>query len=258
MAKLHEVLAVLATLAADAKAAIAECATTFTHRADHFKGLTRTTVAFDDSRANAINKTEHKALVDTVENRLLFTLEERVAPHIDVMAARDATNQIAVADVIFRDSVILTGVPATTLLTLEAEAQQILELHKVIPTLEPGIAWELDPQQGDNVWVTKHPQQTNTTEKEKRVHVLAEATEKHPAQVQAYEKEVAIGKITATHYSGAITPAEKSARIKYWQDMVISIKTARQRANSAEVKQSHYGKTLVAHYKAEFATAKTK
>ena len=53
--------------------------------------------------------------------------------------------------------------------------------------------------------------QTLRTKKVPRNHVKAEATEKHPAQVEVYYEDVAVGYWTTVKFSGAL-PAQPRQR----------------------------------------------
>ncbi|MEV0352079.1 hypothetical protein AB0H88_40475 [Nonomuraea sp. NPDC050680] len=98
----------------------------------------------------------------------------------DVTATKDWTNATAKADVVVDGETLISGAPVTYLLFLE---KQLVDLHTFVsklPTLDPAETWSFD----DNAetWRTE-PVKTTRTKKVPRNHVLAEATDKHPAQV---------------------------------------------------------------------------
>src|SRR5688500_7214775 len=101
----------------------------------------------------------------------------------DVTATKDWANCKAKADVLVDGKPLFKDVPATYLLFLE---KQLVDLHtfiKKLPVLDPSETWTLDASA--DCWATE-PVQTLRTKKVPRNHVKAEATDKHPAQVEVY------------------------------------------------------------------------
>ena len=77
-------------------------------------------------------------------NRLKYFAEEASRLY-DVIASKDATNQTAKADVILPDgTVLITGVSATTLLSLESKLQEARSVIEATPTLPSGIISNMD------------------------------------------------------------------------------------------------------------------
>lgn len=74
-----------------------------------------------------------------------------------------------------------------------------------------------------------------------RNHVKAEATEHHPAQVDVYTEDVAVGTWTTTKFSGAL-PA---TRVRELRDRVVklqqAVKFAREQANATAVTDAKAG-----------------
>src|SRR5581483_8802586 len=109
-------------------------------------------------------------------------------------------------------------VPVTYLLFLE---KQLVDLHTFVeklPTLDPAKQWKFD--NASDTWATE-PVQTVKTKKVPRNHVKAEATDRHPAQVEVYHEDVLTGRWTTTEFSGAIPATERNAlldRVKKLQD----------------------------------------
>ena len=90
--------------------------------------------------------------------------------------------------------------PVTYLLFLEKQLADLHTFVKKLPVLDAAESWALDAS--TDCWATE-PVQTLRTKKVPRNHVKAEATEKHPAQVEVYYEDVRIGYWTQTKFSGA-------------------------------------------------------
>jgi len=87
--------------------------------------------------------------------------------------------------------------------------------------------------------------QTLKTKKVPRNHVKAEATEKHPAQVDVYYEDVTVGHWRTVKFSGAL-PArrinELLARVEKLQE---AVKFAREEANNMEVEEQKVGASVM-------------
>ncbi|HEY7419363.1 MAG TPA: hypothetical protein VH593_29535, partial [Ktedonobacteraceae bacterium] len=126
---------------------------------------------------------------------------EALTKLFDVVATKDWANCQAKADVVVDGKVLLTQVPATYLLFLE---KQLVDLHtfiKKLPVLDAAETWTFDASADS--WATE-PMQTTKTKKIPRNHVKAEATEKHPAQVEVYYEDVVVGTWRTIKFSGAL------------------------------------------------------
>jgi len=159
----------------------------------------------------------------------------------DVVATKDWANCKAKADIVVDGKTLLRDVPATYLLFLE---KQLLDLHtfiKKLPVLDASETWAFDASA--DCWATE-PVQTVKTKKIPRNHVKAEATEKHPAQVEVYYEDVVVGNWRTVKFSGAL-PArrvnELLARVDRLQE---AVKFAREEANSLEVDEQKVGEQL--------------
>jgi hypothetical protein len=242
MAKLHEILAVEADKDNAAKVIAAETANTFTKGAHHFMGQTIEYSPFDENALDASSET--KEMDTTVKEKLEYFLKSMVQS-VDVTASKDATNQVAIADLEVNGVVVAKDLPATTLLTLETKVKAWFEVFKHIPTLAPGRKWEKDVDKGKDVYIDVNPSSKFRTQRTTKHKILVEPTEFHPAQIDKWEVDERIGKITETIWSGMFSPAEKSDLLKRTQDLICAIKQARQRANSTTVVQKKIGQELV-------------
>ncbi|TYK53322.1 hypothetical protein FXF68_06325 [Actinomadura decatromicini] len=156
----------------------------------------------------------------------------------DVVATKDWANREASADVVVDGRPILTGVPVTYLLFLE---KQLNELHAVLdnlPVLDASESWTYD--EGQDVWRAA-PVETSRTKKVPRAHVLYEATDKHPAQVETFTEDVIVGTWTKVAFSGAL-PARRLNELRDRVDRLLAaVKYAREEANTAEVDDRQVG-----------------
>jgi hypothetical protein len=160
----------------------------------------------------------------------------------DVVATKDWANCTAKADIVVNGVLLLSQVPATYLLFIE---KQLVDLHtfiKKLPILDASEFWIFDASADS--WATE-PIQTTKTKKIPRNHVKAEATEKHPAQVEVYYEDVLVGNWRTIKFSGAL-PArrinELLSRVELLQE---AVKFAREEANSLEVSEQKVGAKIL-------------
>jgi hypothetical protein len=159
----------------------------------------------------------------------------------DVTATKDWANCKAKADVVVDGQTLLKDVPATYLLFLEKQLTDLHTFVKKLPVLDASETWTFDASA--DCWATE-PVQTLRTKKVPRNHVKAEATDKHPAQVEVYYEDVTVGFWRTIKYSGAL-PAQRAnellARVEKLQQ---AVKFAREEANSLEVEDIKVGDTI--------------
>lgn len=240
--KLHEVLAVEGDLDATAKKVIEEAINTFSKKPDHFLETHRELAMFDDARSNE-NTEEHKALVTTVADKLSY-VRRHVTKYFDTFAKKEATNQVAQADLIVDGERLAENVPATLLLGLESKLKTLRGMYETIPTLQPGIDWVKDPDRGANIYKSSDAEARMRTEKQIQHKILVDPTKEHPAQIEKWMADVAVGRITVRHWSGMLSPSEKSNLLARIDTLIRAVKKARQRANTAEVINKPIGEIL--------------
>ena len=166
---------------------------------------------------------------------------ESLTKLFDVVATKDWANCQAKADVVVEGRTLLKDVPATYLLFLE---KQLVDMHtfiKKLPVLDASELWVYDASA--DCWATE-PVQTVKTKKIPRNHVKAEATEKHPAQVEVYYEDVSVGNWRTVKFSGSL-PAKRVhdllARVERLQE---AVKFAREEANGLEVEEQKLGEKV--------------
>lgn len=166
---------------------------------------------------------------------------EALTKLFDVVATKDWANCTAKADVVVDGKVLLPQVPATYLLFLEKQLVDIHTFIKKLPILDPSETWTFDPSA--DCWATE-PVNTVKTKKIPRNHVKAEATDKHPAQVEVYYEDVVVGTWRTVKFSGAL-PAKRVnellARVERLQE---AVKFAREEANNIDVEEQKMGEKV--------------
>lgn len=153
----------------------------------------------------------------------------------DVTFAKDNTNVRALADIVVDGTVLLEKVPVPYLLFLE---KQLVDLHTIIgklPVLDSSETWTYDGNVG--AYATQ-PTETTRTKKIPRNHVKAEATDKHPAQVDVYYEDVVVGYWTTVKFSGALPQKRVNELLEKVVKLQQAVKYAREEANNTEVVES--------------------
>jgi hypothetical protein len=172
---------------------------------------------------------------------ILREVAETLTRLFDVTATKDWSNLTARADVTVDELTIARDVPVTYLLFLEKQLTDLHTFVKKLPVLDAAESWVRDDS--TDSWKTE-PVRTIRTKKVPRNHVKAEATEKHPAQVDVYYEDVAVGYWTTVKFSGAL-PAK---RVNDLLDRVLKLQTAvkfaREEANSVDVLDQKVGATV--------------
>jgi hypothetical protein len=159
----------------------------------------------------------------------------------DVTATKEWGNTQAHADVVVDGRVLLAQVPVPYLLFLE---KQLVDLHtfvKKLPVLDAAESWRRD--ESADVWATD-PVQTVRTKKVPRNHVKAEATDKHPAQVELYYEDVTVGYWRTVKFSGALPASQINAMLQRVEALQQAVKFAREEANSLEVENRKIGEKV--------------
>ncbi len=162
----------------------------------------------------------------------------------DVTATKDWANCDAKADVIVDGKALVTGVPATYLLFLE---KQLVDLHtfvKKLPVLDASETWTFDP--ASDGYVTE-PVQTVKTKKVPRNHVKAEATEKHPAQVEVYYEDIVVGHWKTLKFSGALPASRVKELLDRVEKLQEAVKYAREEANQFEAPDKKLGDAVLGY-----------
>jgi hypothetical protein len=156
----------------------------------------------------------------------------------DVTATKDWANCSAKADVVVDGQAILRDVPISYLLFLEKQLTDLHTFVKRLPVLDAAEAWSFD--ESADCWKTE-PVRTNRTKKVPRNHVKAEATDKHPAQVEVYYEDIPVGYWTTVKFSGALPAVRINELLERVEALQAAVKFAREEANGTVVTDQHVG-----------------
>lgn len=232
MSKLHELLAVESNLENQTKKTVADLANTFEKKRHLFGSKIVTFIPNEEGRSPI---TEEQSDIQSTVMKELDWVSGIIAKSVDVSYQIDAANTVAKADLVLEDGTVLAkDVPATSLLALEKDVKLVQELAQGIPTLDPAKGFQQDEQKGLGIFKARETR-TTRTKKDKRVLVAYEATDKHPAQVQILDVDVAVGILQAQEWSSLITPAQKADIMDRCDILLRAIKKARARANEVDI-----------------------
>lgn len=241
MAKLNQILAVVAgkkNEAHDASTAVYKKV----QQSALFGGISKTYKPDDEE--GTVYPPEKKNVQYTV-TQALADFEEAVSDLWDVVATQEFANTEAKANIVVGNEenkqVLATGVPVSYLLFLEKQLTNVKNFVNRLPTLDPVETWSYD----ENVPGYKSEgTKTNKTKKVLKNHVKSEATDKHPAQVEVFSEDIKEGEWLTYKFSGAIPEGAKRELADRVRQLLDAVKTAREEANSIEVKQRKVAKNL--------------
>jgi hypothetical protein len=160
----------------------------------------------------------------------------------DVTATKDWANCHAKADVVVEGNVLLEQVPVSYLLFLEKQLVDLTTFVRKLPVLDAAESWVRDPS--SDSWATE-PVQTVRTKKVPRNHVKAEATEKHPAQVEVYYEDVPVGYWKTIKFSGSLPAQRVNTLLDRVEKLQKAVKFAREEANQSEVVNQKIGEKFL-------------
>lgn len=243
MAKLHELLATDGNLKGQALKTRTDLAVTFEKKKHLFE---EKIVTYTPDNGGPPETREQKDIQSTVRKEI-----EWITPILvkswDAAYAIDIANVSAKSDIILDDGATLAkDVPATALLQLEHRVKEVLDLVKVVPTLDPTKGFRPDEQREKGIYKARENKK-DRTEKIEDFIVVVPASKEHPAQVAKVNKDVKIGSILDQEWSSMITPAMKADLIERGEELLRAVTKARSRANGIEidVKTHKIGKTLL-------------
>jgi hypothetical protein len=159
----------------------------------------------------------------------------------DVTATKDWANCEAHADITVDGRVLVRDAPVSYLLFLEKQLTDLNTFVRKLPVLDAAESWNLDAS--TDAWKTE-PVRTIRTKKVPRNHVKAEATENHPAQVEVYYEDVAVGYWTTVKFSGALPARRVNELLERVEKLQQAVKFAREEANGSEITDQRVGDTV--------------
>lgn len=247
MAKLHELLAAEKTPTGAWNALKEDTLKKFKNVSHFFDGHSKSLAMIaegPESAAIEAQAREEKPVTTTVYETLEYALD-LFGKAEDLQYQKNATNRKATGTVLWQGKPLLVDMPVDELLGLEARLTQLRLLFAEIPTLDATKHWTPATNISQYVWVTKFPEETTKTEKQVFPITLKEATKEHPAQVQAIQRDVVVGKFTTTKRSGAATALQKAEALKRIDELLVEVKQARMRANETVVESGSIASILL-------------
>lgn len=247
MTKLHELLAAEKTPTAAWNTLREETIKKFKNADHFFSGHDKSLSMIVDSPENKAEEDkarESKPVPTTVHDTLEYALGI-FAKSEDLQFQKNATNRMATGDVMWKGEVLLAGLPVDELLGLEARLANIKTVIEAAPTLDATKHWVQALDLGNHVWRLREAEKTTKTEKIVVPVVMAPATDKHPAQVQAVSRDSVIGTFSTMKRSGACTAVEKSDALARIDELIVEVKQARMRANETEAVRATIASTIV-------------
>lgn len=243
---LHQIVAVWRGRKRRAEQILKEAKLTFTKRTEHFRGHVKRYEPFDDGVNDLPD--DIKALDTTVHDKLQYVFGT-VVEYVDVLMELESTNQVAKATVYFKGQPVVEDVPVTMLMNLETILTQWREMLTTIPTLAPGIEWEIDEDHAKkNVYRVVND--TIKMRHKQRIvpQILWEpkAPEyKQDVKLEKINEQVPIGRTVQTDWCSMLTPAQKSEMLDNVDKLLEGVQDAFQRAKTTEVISAHIGQKLV-------------
>ncbi|MEV0755945.1 hypothetical protein [Streptosporangium sp. NPDC050280] len=238
--KLNQILAVEKGVKSDTQRKVTDAYHT-TQKNALLSGLSRTYQPIDDEGEQLPPESTR---VQVQGEDLLKQVGAALTRLFDVTATKDWANCSARADIKVDGSTLLEDVPVTYLLFLE---KQLVDLHTFIaklPVLDAAEAWTLD--QSTDCWRTE-PVKTTRTKKVPRNHVKAEATDKHPAQVEVYHEDIVVGFWTKVTFSGAVPQKRVNELLERVGRLQNAVKFAREEANGTEITYQRVGEKVLGY-----------
>ena len=230
--KLHEVVAIRKGVKSRTYGELTELFKK-AQKADLYQGLSREFQPTDDDGETFPSESRS---VQLEANDVLKRARKLRSTFIDVEATQEFGNLLARADLEVDGEVLLEGMPATFLIFLEKELNDLHTFVSKIPTLDESKSWNADPN--SNLYRTD-PQRTHKTKKVQRPIVLYDATEHHPAQTQLITEDVTIGHWQTVYTSGALPVPGRESLLERIERLRNAVKQARARANDTEVEEKH-------------------
>lgn len=238
MTKLNQIIAIEAGVRGKAEKALTEAHRNL-QKPGLLSGISRTYRPKDDE-GEKLPPESTKMQLKAAE--VIEGVVGELARLLDVTAAKDYTNTQAMADVVVDGQVLVKDAPTTYLLFLEKKLVDIATFIRGLPVLDPAEEWEPDPNTGA---YRSKAVETIRTRKVPRNWVKAEATDKHPAQVEIFHEDVLVGYWTTVKFSGALPQTTVNAMAERVEKLQEAVKFARETANQQEVSDPKPGKAVL-------------
>ena len=204
-------------------------------------GISRTYTPKDDEGETLPSES---TLVQVAVPKSLDDAQDALVRLFDVTLTKEVANTTAKANVVVDGETILTDVPVTYLLFLERELTDIRTFVAALPTLDPSSNWSWDENQG--VYVAD-PIETTRTKKVPKNWVKAEATDKHPAQVEIFHEDVIVGTWKTVKTSGALPATRKAELLARVVKLIDAVTFARESANGIDITDVKAGEKVFSY-----------
>lgn len=167
-------------------------------------------------------------------NDVLNDVTKCMTELFDTTFTKDYSNCYAFANIKVDGNTIIEKAPATFILFLEKQLNDIKTMINNIPVLDSNEDWKLD--ENSNLYKSN----LVSTYKSKKIIeaiTLAKATKEHPEQAQLINKDVLVGYWDTIKQSGAMTKLNKKELIERIEKLIDSVKFAREEANNTEIEK---------------------
>jgi hypothetical protein len=203
-----------------------------------FFGLTRTYTPLVAPENGGELLPGESTRVQLTINRILARIAEASTKLFDLVATKDYANCQAKGTITVDGTVLLADVPVTYLLFLEKQLKDLRTIIAKLPTLDLAETWHYDHARG--CWATE-PVKTARTKKTPQNHVLAAATDKHPAQVHMFTVDEIVGYWELVKFSGALSADRAAVLLRRVEALQEAVAFAREQANTMEVTDQKVG-----------------
>jgi hypothetical protein len=193
-------------------------------------GIIRTYTPLDDEGDKL--PPESTRVQTRVQADVLPALTSTLSRMFDLQLTQDHANTQAFADVVVDGAVLLPAVPVTYLLFLEKQLVHLQTFVGKLPVLDPSDEWSWSDDLGVH---RSNATKTLRTKKVLRNHVKAEATDKHPAQVELFQEDRTQGTWETVKLSGAAPAAVVRAMQVRVSKLIDAVRVARDEANTITV-----------------------
>lgn len=148
---------------------------------------------------------------------------------------KEEGNRLAKADIVVGETTLMKDVSVPYLLFLEKQLTDWRTLVTKIPVRDTADVWSEGSDR--TAGARTEPVSTIRTKKVPKVLHKADATDRHPAQVEVYYEDVPVGTWATTKFSGAVDGGRRDVLIRRANTLIDAVKSAREAANGTEIEQ---------------------
>ena len=228
----HMILAIEKDIKTSAAKVISECSAVF-NKSERFIETSKRYTPLNDADNDRPDE-EFSPMVTTVDAKLTY-VRPYVEKVVDVLLQKEATNQIAKANVILENGeIIAKDIPVSALLQYESIFADFRnQVLNTIPTNDPKINWTESTETGERIYVADTVETKRTIKVQE--FITLDVGEKFPKAIEKVSKDQVVGTWYKGQKSGMLSPYAKSQLLKRCDEVIEAIKKARAYANSTEV-----------------------